>query len=387
MAGTSAETIIEMARRQSGIDSFDDDGFREGLAIVAEEIVAHPMRTEAGIAMLEQMFAGNLATRLKIAQYRQQHPECAQQKIERPLFIMGLPRTGTTLTAQLLACDPARRPLLKWEMADPVPPARSATLRTDPRCLAMIDADREMLANADDATRQILSLQYEAPDGSTECVWPMAHDFRSALVETFLSSNRYTDWLISTDLHPTYEYHHRILQMFHSTAPGEWMLKAPSHLVGLDALLDVYPDARLVWCHRDPFRAAASTFSLQSKVQSMSLSGVDFDYLRSGSVKLLSEHIGRGMALQDRSERDPFHHIYYHRLIDDPIGTVLALYDALGDEFTPEAETAMLQWLAKNPQGRFGRHSYSLEKFGVDRDDLAPVYAEYLERFDVAMED
>ncbi len=377
-----AADIIQSARETAGIEAFDSESYREGLGITVDAVTANKHITRAGEAFLHQMFVGMLANRLKVADYARRHPEIVHGTISRPVIVMGLPRTGTTLTTQLLSSDPGRRSLLRWEVAHPIPPPKTATLKTDPRCLTMKAEDAKLLQ----AGHPSAHIQYEAPDGPTECIWVLSHDFKSLLVETFLASPDYASWILNSNLESAYSYHRLFLQVLQSKAPGVWSLKLPSHSLAIRVVFETYPDARVIWCHRDPFKSTASLCSLVVNVHNMILDGPDFEHLIRTYPKQLAEHVRRPMALQDELQKDPFYHLFYGDMMRDPIGEMRKLYAWLGDAFAPEAEAGMRAWLDANPQGKFGKHSYDLEKFGLSKAHLAPYFEDYLRRFDIEPE-
>lgn len=373
-----ASDIIQKARQLAGIEQFDSESFREGLEIAAAAVDAHPHRTAQGKAFLEFMYVKNLATRLQVAEYARRHPEVRDEKIVRPIFIMGMPRTGTTLASYLLGADPNLRSLLRWEVASPVPPPTTATLKTDPRCLAMIEEDSKGSPFA--------HIHYEAPDGPTECTFVMAHDFKSLFVESMSCSPAYSQWFLGTDLTSAYEYHRLFLQILQSKAPGTWALKLPSHTLGIDALMQMYPDARVIWTHRDPFRATGSLMSMIANAHRITLSESDMKFVAANYPGQLAEHVRRPMAYQDRVGGDPFYHLHYADLVRDPIAQMRKLYAWLGDDYSAAAETGMQEWLRKNPQGKFGRHAYGLDEFGLSKEKLMPYFEDYLQRFAVESE-
>lgn len=377
-AEITAETIVQKAREAAGIEEFDSESFREGLEIASRGIQGNPYRTAQGAALVENIFVNNLATRLRVAEYARHHPEVRQEKIVRPVFIMGIPRTGTTMTSYLLGADPQRRSLLRWESVTPVPPPTTATLYSDARCLAMIEEDKK--------GSPIAHIHYEAPNGPTECTFVMAHDFKSLLVESFAAYREYSEWYLQADLTSAYAYHHLFLQVLQSKAPGTWCLKLPSHAIGIRELMRLYPDARVIWTHRDPIKATGSLISMIANVQRLTCTDPDVDRLVSTYPGQMAEHVRRPMAVVDELGHDPFYHLHYDELVADPIGQMQRLYDWLGDDFTPAVQSAMEDWLASNPQGKFGAHQYSLAEFGLSREQLIPYFADYIERFGITME-
>lgn len=369
-----ADDIIDKARNRTGIDDFDSDSFREGLDIAARAVDAHPDRTGEGKAFLEELYVGNLAKRLRVADWARRHPAIAKAPISRPVIVMGMPRTGTTLVSYLLSADRKRRSLLNWEVDEPVPPPMTETLYDNP----FIDAKRRV--------NEGNPYHYEEPDGPTECAFVNAHDFKSLFVESMSVSTEYAKWILETDLQSSYDYHKLFLQVLQSQAPGTWNLKMPSHTLGVENLLATYPDARVIWCHRDPFRVTGSLLGLIRSSQALSLAKPDYKHLVSTYPYQLHEHVRRPMAAQDRRETDPFFHLFYSDMVRDPINQMRKLFAWLGDELTGEAELAMTNWLAANPQGRFGKHAYSLQDFGLTPAALMPYFEDYLKRFDIELE-
>jgi hypothetical protein len=232
-----AEEIIQKARDAAQLEQFDSESFREGLNIAAELVDRHPLRTEAGKGFLESMYVNNLVTRLKLTDYVRRHPDIRNEVLRRPVFVLGMPRTGTTLVSNLLAADPARRSLLRWEVAQPVPPPTPETLYKNP----VIDHLKAIDLEMEKAGKTINHIHYEAPDGPTECTFAMAHDFKSLFVESMSAHHEYSDWFLQTDLTSAYEYHKLLLQVLQSKAPGPWNLKLPSHSLCVDIIQLMYP--------------------------------------------------------------------------------------------------------------------------------------------------
>ena len=374
------ELIVE-ARRQTGLEHFDSDSYREGLEVLVSDMNAISF-SEPGAQRNRNSLIGLLAARLKTTDYLAQRPELLERPIEKPVFVFGIPRTGTTLLSNLLACDPARRSPLTWEIDDPVPPATSATLHTDPRAVARLQQEEAMLkANPEMGKYYRNSAIYP-----NECVFFMAHDFKTLMLESRGKLPNYRDWLLSTDMTSAYQYHKRFLQLLQADAPGVWNLKMPSHALWLDTLLKVYPDARLVWTHRDPFKAMGSFCSIIS-LGHMGFTGtVDKAWIAENCSHQAFEHANRIMDSRDRLGEDRIADVHYAELVTDPINTMRQLYRALGDEFTPEVEAAMQQWLDDNPQTKFGKHEYGLEQYGLSIEALQSGFERYLSRYDVARE-
>jgi len=374
---TDSESIIAAARASTGLHEFDSESFREGLDLVTHNLTTNPTVSDAGRQMLAGVSVACLANRLRAADYARRHPEALARGVDRPVFILGAPRTGTTLTSHLLAADPIWRPLLRWEALNSVPPPTQDTLRTDPRCLAQKEAENKALQSAS-------HIHHEEADTPTECVIVHAQDFKSLMFDVASDDPIYARWILGCDLEPTYRYHKLLLQVLQSSTRGRWMLKAPSHALFVHDLLKVYPDARLVWTHRDPYRALGSLCSLISAYRRMF---ADVDEARLGAQYL--EHFKLHLARpQEVDEQDPdrIYHLHYASLVNDPIKELRRLYGWLGEELTPDAGTAVQSWLKQNPQGKYGKHQYQLETYGLSLDRLRPHLQPYVERYKVALE-
>jgi Sulfotransferase family len=381
---TRTDELITRACERAGLDNFGGDSWREGLQVLVDSVESTPGVNPGGRDFVYGQFVDALWNRLRIVDYVKQHPEIGRERVERPLVILGLPRTGTTLASHLLDQDPHRRSLLTWEAEDSVPPSTPETLRSDPRCLkkkAELDILAEGLKAAD-----IPMVHWDEADGPTECVFVQNQDFKAYLWEAFMPNSAYADWLLRTDMASTYAYERSVLQLLQSRAPGIWSLKMPSHAVHIEALLATFPDARIVWAHRDPFKATASFLRLNYLSRAVLGCDVDTAEVVSNVLRQLSAHVTRPMTTRQRIGDDRFFDLHYAALMRDPIGVMRALYDWAGDELTASTERSMLDWLQRNPQDRFGVAPYSLDGTGVTRADLEPVFADYLAAFDIELE-
>jgi hypothetical protein len=376
-----ADALADNAVKATGLTDFGGDSWREGLDILLRDF--NKVETsDSGHVRMKTNLEDMLATRLRVTDYLAKRPELLARPVERPVFVFGIPRTGTTLLSNLLACDPARRSPLTWEIDEPVPPATTATLKSDPRAIAKLAQEKAMLAARPDMGKYYRNSAVYP----NECMFFMMHDMKALALESRGKLPNYRDWLFSTDMTSTYDYHRRFLQLLQADAPGTWNLKMPSHALWLDTLLKIYPDARLVWTHRDPYTATGSFCSIISMAHTSVLGRIDHQWLGENCSYQAFEHANRIMDARDRLGEDRMVDVHYDRLTTDPIGTMRRLYAALGDAFTPEAEAAMQAWLDDNPQGKFGKHEYKLAQYGLDMDMLVAGFERYLARYDIARE-
>jgi len=383
-AAVRLDDLVTRACERAGLDDFGGDSWRDGLQLLVDTCESAPGVNPGGREFVYGQFVDALWNRLRVVDYCKRHPEVAGEQVRRPLVILGLPRTGTSLASYLLDQDPLRRSLLTWEAEDSVPPSTPETLYTDPRCLKK-KAELDVLAEGLKAAN-IPLVHWDEADGPTECLFVQNQDFKAYLWEAYMPSTAYAEWLLQTDMTTAYAYERRVLQMLQSRSPGVWSLKMPSHAVHIEALLATFPDARIVWAHRDPFKATASFLRLNYLSRAVMGADVDVDVIVPNVLRQLHEHVDRPLATRRRIGNDRFFDLHYTDLMRDPIRVMRSLYDWAGDKLTASTEQAMLAWLDEHPQHRHGVAPYSLDGSGVTRADLEPIFDEYLSEFDVVLE-
>lgn len=381
------DDVFKLAAQRTSLTEIDSDSWRDGLAIMLEDLNTSSAFTPFGRERILGDATDALGRRMQVHDYIQQHPEVLDAPVERPLVVLGMPRTGTTVISYLLDQDPARRSLLHWQCVDPIPPASTETLRTDPRCLALLEEQRKILEMVRQA--KVPLPHWEDADGPTEDMFIHNQDFKGLSWDSFLSSPRYSEWLFDeTDMTSTYEYQKRYLQVLQSTAPGSWSLKMPSHSVHIEALLKVFPDARLVWAHRDPYKATGSLANLWKLPKGMTHQpeAVDSEAMGRNAMWQMGYHVDRPLRARDRIGDERFFHMYYHEMMRDPMDVMRRLYAWADEPLPAETEARMRNWLAEHPQDVFGLNSYSLDQYGLTVEQLKPVFAEYLDTFDIELE-
>ena len=378
------DNLIARACDRAGLDDFGGDSWCEGLRLLVDTCESAPGVNPGGRDYVYGQFVDALWNRLRVIDYIKHHPEVGTQRVERPLVVLGLPRTGTSLASYLLDQDPLRRSLLTWEAEDSVPPSTPDALRTDPRCLKK-KAELEVLAEGLKAAN-IPMVHWDEADGPTECLFVQNQDFKAYLWEAFMPTAAYADWLLQADMSSAYDYERTVLQMLQSRAPGTWSLKMPSHAVHIETLLATYPDVRIVWAHRDPFKSTASFLRLNYLSRAVLGADIDTDVIVPNVLRQLTEHVKRPLATRRRIGDDRFFDLHYADLMRDPIAVMRSLYEWAGDDLTDATERAMLAWLAAHPQDRFGAAPYSLDGSGVARADLEPIFEEYVSVFGIELE-
>ncbi len=348
----------------------------------------HALDTEAalnemGVAAMTGQIVDNLANRLEVEQWYARHPEIDDQEIVAPLFGIGLPRTGSTALSFLLAQDPARRSLRTWEAGHPCPPPETATEHTDPRIAeaqAGIDFTNEMFPGFG-------GMIPTAATGPQECLVLMAHDFRATIFGGMARIPSYEAWLLQCDMEPAYRHHERVLKLLQWRCPPErWWLKTPSHMLSMTALDAVYPDARFVMTHRDVAKVLPSVCALYDTFTRVLTEDPDPIGIGTDNVVLWRTALERLVEFRDRGNDDRFFDLSFEAVQRDPMGQMVDLYAALGDELSDEAFRRMDDWWTQSSKDRSGPHRYDPADFGLDLDDVRAQFAFYYDRFDVPVE-
>ena len=379
----TVEAITRAARKRARGRDLGGDSFLEPL-----EIYLRAVRGEADLSLfgrlaVKGMLVESLRNRIELARWAREHPEVRDERIAAPWVIVGLPRTGTSLLSILLGLDPMARALTQWEAACPIPPPTLATAGEDPR-----------IARHAKELRQLLKLNpamgamhpFGAPIAQ-ECVALFMFDVRTLGVETQAYVPSYGRWLQSCDMTPAYAQHKLALQALQAAQPtGRWVLKTPNHLWCLETLRASYPDARIIWTHRDPGKVITSLASLVNTLQHMFTN-------RRDHVAPAEEWLGKsrfaiesGMAYDDRAGDEWCQHLRFADLMKDPIGAVHTIYAHYGETPTDLHVRRMEAWMLERGRHADGRHVYDPADFGWTYDELAERFETYRERYDIGRE-
>jgi Sulfotransferase family len=377
-----ASEIIDKARSATGLSDLGDPAVLEGLEVLVKASNEEAQLSVVGAPRWEANLVGILSNRLRVLDYLKQHPELLERPIDRPMFVFGLPRTGTTLTINLLSADPARRCLLRWESLKSAPPAAAGALHSDPRCIA----EQERLAMSIKYAPQIAAAHYEDADSPSECQFAMAPSFCAQLFDSNVHIPSYHQWLLhKTSYLPAFRFHKQLLQLLQAHNGGRWTLKNPWHPLFLNDLTTIYPDAELVMTHRDPAEVVGSACSLIRLVRPMFSDFLDLRKIAAQMIDTFDLMIQRQNEYRDKHGERSIYDIQYLEQLRDPIGQMRKLYAHFGEPLTPAAEAAMSKLLANNPQGKHGKHNYSLEEFGLTAAGVRQHFRDYCERFGIPL--
>jgi hypothetical protein len=375
LVGLDPEELIAVATASTGFEDFGPPTWRPHFDLLLDALEREGDLHLVGRLMARTEVLRSLRNRLELAARWEAQPAILDQPVGAPVVVIGMARSGTSILHELLACDPAHRAPLTWELLHPNHGPGDAEYWGDATHAVWHDVQPEYEA-----------MHHNAGDLPNECIFATMNEFLSDHWGGVHEVPSYSMHLATADHTDAYRYHRRILQTLQTLQAREtgkagerWLLKAPSHLGTLDALFAVYPDARIVHVHRDPLKTVPSTLSLMATLKWMRCRHTDpvatAPLLAFGFGALLDSVIeGRAAG---RLPDDQFADLRYADLLTDPVGALGGAYDRFGWELSEETRAAVLAHLAARPQGAHGPHQYSLEDFGLDAAEERARFAAY----------
>jgi hypothetical protein len=379
-----AADIIAQAEARVGV-SDSDRAVRVNLERLIDSLNRTGNLSPEGIELTRRHLTGDTVNRLEGLKWVRDYPQIAQQSIAAPVFLMGLPRSGTTYFQYLFDRDPRFRLIRTWESLTPSPPPgfdHESALRRRAEW-----ADRRRREHPSFEGFEALHLYDEG--GSDECHAFLEQSFGAAGLNNLFRVPDYFDYIIDElDLVETYQIHRRQLQLLQwRSPPRPWALKYPNHVIAMNEILQVYPDARFVMTHRDPLQTLASiskmTFNLR-RVRSGS--SVDPRQVGADMLHFVQRHIDRIMQFDRAEQGARVVHVDYYALVDDPVTTLRQIHTGLALDSTTEVIDAVAQWRRDNPKNARGRNDYTLEQWGLQADAAAEQFGDYMRRFNIPRE-
>lgn len=376
---TRIDALLERARSETGLGDFGHEGFREGLDRLVHSADTEARTTQMGSAVFEMSVLDLLKQRLAIEDWYSRHPEIGDQEIIAPLIGLGLPRTGSTAFSCLLAEDPNIRVMRNWEQMQVCPPPERATYDTDPR----IELAQEKMRIRNERFPRMKQMVPSSATSPVECQNLMGMDFRSQIFQAMYHVPSYVRWLHhEADLTDTYRFVKRVLKLLQwRCPPNKWRLRNPSHILFIDDLNKVFPDARFWMTHRDVADVIPSVADLYFELHKAFSDQVDKPWL--GEVNMESCELGmrRVIAFRAAGNDHRFFDVRFDEFQREPFAAVEGLYRFLGEELTDVARARMAAWRDETPRDKHGLRTYDPADYGLDRRLLRERFAFYRERF------
>lgn len=357
------QSLLDQARQRTGLSDLGDDLWREPFEVLIKALEEEGQLTLMGRLMARSDILVWLSTRLQVTDTLKQHPEILEEEIRAPMFIAGLPRSGTSILFELLAQDPEVGVPETWEAMMPCPPPEAATYDSDPR----IEQVHGLVTQWNRVAPEFATMHEMGGRIPAECGQIMCGSFISDQIDALHQTPSYSAMRAQADYVRVYEYHKQVLQILQWKNPRQrWLLKAPEHLGHLPQLLEVYPDARLVQTHRDPIKCMASATSLMGTLYAMR-SDQPFNAEMMEDIIMGAATAGRLDAVTEQREQGivPEANIAdsrYQDLMDDPMSCIEGIYQHFGMSLSQEARARMLAYLEGKPRGKFGAHAYEVDE-------------------------
>lgn len=369
----SYDDIAAAAVRTTGLTDFGGTAHEEGLRLLVEDLASR----EAGLtpvgnyfhrAQVKSALVGRLMTEARFAEF----PQHADVAIERPIFVVGLPRTGTTALHRLLCADPGHQGLELWLTEYPQPRPPRETWEADPIFNAMQDAFRQHHVT----NPEFMGIHYMDATSPEECWRLLRQTGKSISYESLANVPRYSAWLAEQDWTDAYERHRRNLQLIGlHDQDKRWVLKNPSHLVALDALMKVYPDALIVCTRRDPVTSIASACSLSAEATAGTSTTFVGETIGRTQLGMLERSWRSFTEARQRYDAAQFVDVDYKAFVGDPVGTVAGIYDAFGITWSDaaRAEVSRIDTESRTGQAR-PSHRYDLADYGLTEEQVRAAF-------------
>jgi Sulfotransferase family len=369
----------EMMLAQVGLTGEMAAGTLPGLSAALSALEAETGLSDEGRGRAVAQFQDNLARLAAIVADRAKHPEIADVVIDRPVFILGLPRCGTSILHALIGADPKVRTPLQWEVAAPSPPPEAATFDTDPRADGF---DAYVAANFTGAWADVLKAHPIGARVPQECGMMLETAFQGINPTMLFSLPGYYAWYRDADTTFGYTVHKMWLQHLAWKNPRpRWVLKVQEHAYHLPELMSVYPDAVLVQPHRDPVTVMASICRLIEVIRCVSFTQIDRAALGQELLHLWHDGQVRSMAWRKANPQVKVHDLRFKDIVAAPVAAVRGIYAHADMDFTPETEQAVSDWWAANPADKHGQHKYELADYGLTRERVESVYTDYISAY------
>ncbi len=379
------DSLMQAARDATGLDDFGPDDFEEGFAVLLESYAKDANLTDLGRQLAHDEIVGDLVGRLQVVEQLKQRPEILETKLERPIFILGLPRTGTTTIHHLLQQDPDSQVLEYWLGVVPKPRPPRETWNDDP------DFQRvaEVLRLTYEADPGLRALHDVSAEGAGECRFVFRHLFKDDSYDHTAYLPSYREWFDAQPMDDVYRWYHDVLKLiqYPDDVGKRWILKYPPHLRCLKELFREFPEACVIHTHRDPAKVIPSFASLLTHFTAVYEKEVDPHQVGALAARLWKERIAQGMI--DRAELDresQFVDLHFREVLADPVGSLQKAFSALDLPLSQTAIDQMNDWQTTHQPERHGSHDYTAEAYGLDPEELSDAFREYRDHFGIPSE-
>ena len=381
------DQLMDMACARTGLDDFGEPARRAPLDAFVSSLQAESWdrMTQKARDHLVGHVVHLLATRLKLIADRKEYPEIVRQKISRPVILVGPPRSGSTLLHTLLSLDPQHLAPEHWVCLEPSPPVAVGPPSQD----RLERAEKRMMGLFEDIPDIFVTHPYMIEEGASalaECGSDILNMvFTSQQLWCFYRNEGYRNYLLEADHSPALQFHHDFLQHLQWGTNGKrWTLKGSDHMLWLAELGAQYPDAMLIWTHRDLAQQLGSLANIQAILCGLignPVEGAEREEVGRLAIEHQRASLMKGMQARDSLGEDRFFDVSYHDVMANPVRTVERIYERFGLKMSDEHVANIRDWLARNPQTKHGVHKYSTDEFGLEAGAINRRFKDYVDRF------
>ena len=375
----NANEIIDQAKSETGLSDLGEPLFSEGLNRLIDSINNEANLNEIGIQAQPIRIQGLLSNRLRFEEDLKKFPEILDQQIIAPIVIVGLPRTGSTMTHRLLASDPNHTAMLWWEGRYPalLPDEKRGDIEAR---MELGKAEVDAVVAASPEALDIHPWDYK---GADEEILLLEHNFLSTVPESFMALPSYSKWIEEQDHTLAYEDLKKFIQYLQWQNPGRekkrWVLKSPHHLGFIDKMISVFPDAKIIQTHRDPIKTVPSFCSMCANLFEPLTTNFDKVFIGKHWSNKLTRALNHCMNISEQHP-DNFLDLEFLNMIKDPIDEMKKIYEFIGESFGEKTEVAMEAWREENKH-EMGAHKYSLEEYDLTESQINNNFAKYQQKY------
>ena len=379
MMKINANEILDQAKSETGLSDLGEPLFFEGLNKLIDSINNEANLNEIGIQAQPIRIQGLLINRLRFEEDLKKFPEILDQEIIAPIVIVGLPRTGSTMTHRLLASDPNHTAMLWWEGRYPalLPGEKRGDIETR---MELGKAEVDAVVAASPEALDIHPWDYK---GADEEILLLEHNFLSTVPESFMALPSYSEWIEDQDHTLAYEDLKKFIQYLQWQNPGRekkrWVLKSPHHLGFIDKMISVFPDAKIIQTHRDPIKTVPSFCSMCANLFEPLTTNFDKVFIGKHWSNKLTRALNHCMNISEQHP-DNFLDLEFLNMIKDPIDEMKKIYEFIGEPFGEKTEVAMEAWREENKH-EMGAHKYSLEEYDLTESQINDNFAKYQQKY------
>ena len=385
MARLDAQRMISRAETATGFNDWGGEEFRVPFETLIRAINEEALLTAIGLERTERWLHSRLCERLKLFEDRKRNPAILSQRIEKPIFITGLPRAGTTYTHALLASDPAHVAPLLWQWYRSSPPPNDASID---HCKTIQEVEEFMRFQGWKSPAMMAQHDHNAR-APEECFFGFELSFVNLGFTGYWHIPSYAA-ILPTHWTEAYQIHRKLLQAMQVGIQGRrWILKAPEHMTHFDALFTEYPDALIVQNHRDPAKVMASVLSVITTMQALysdQVQRIDRKYGLHFMEMFAAGLVNAAAKRKDPAMKARVVDIHYLHLEREPVSVMRKLYDDLNLSFNDRSLASITGWIESNRKGKHGKHRYNLADYGLTQEDVWGAFADYLDMFEIERE-